>query len=380
MEFVEGDVSSSSASDDDSQGWNVETVGDVGRQAQSEERSSDSDDSSQPAEEPRTKRKSRSKRRASKRRRSRQQSSSSSSPEVRRKKRTGTGAVVTKLTPYPEYGVYEEVDRLREFLDWVKVVQAAMRFAPRWTEQQKIDYFDITCGRHLTAIIDTNNLRPPPSSSKPFTKLIANVETFFRETSDATLEHQALLDCKQGPTESARDYHLRLMRLTRYRDIAPEFLKKHFITNLHDKAFVNLAVTAGWSLEKTVKAAARSEAVKAMAAKTAIKAQQGSSEVAAVSLENKARPGGIQRSRPSNQDPRGPANARPRGPCPNCGLSNHRTGVCPAIGKTCINCGTTGHFKAACRQPPKAQEGSRRPSWKKADRSKQVNAVAKPSG
>lgn len=40
--------------------------------------------------------------------------------------------------------------------------------------------------------------------------------------------------------------------------------------------------------------------------------------------------------------------------CGKCGRRQHESGgVCPALGKNCLNCGKENHFSAVCNLPPK---------------------------
>ena len=224
-----------------------------------------------------------------------------------------------------------------------------MRFAPDWDENRKIDYFGITCGRILSAITKTHDLTPVDSDT-PFADMIKNIDKHFKGQSDPALDHQALLRCKQEATESAQDFLIRLSQLTRHKNVDKDFMRTHFVLNLRDKELTNLAVTAGWSLAETVKAAARKETLKLTSGKDQ---QIEAREVAAVGFSREpkrtftaTRQASIGRSGDSEK-------------CARCGIKRHRSGVCPAKGKSCMNCNEIGHFSVMCRKP-QVQRGQRR--------------------
>ena len=267
-------------------------------------------------------------------------------------RRSPSAPATMKLAPYPEFGSYPEADRLREFRDYIEVVDAAMEFAPDWDEDKKASYFRITCGRVLTSIINAHKLRPE-NSPRPYRELIENIDNHFTSTSDPALDHQAMTNCTQQPGEAARDFFQRLEQLVRHRNIRSQDIRTHFILSLRDQAFSKNAVMQGWTLEQIIAAAARSEAWRPS---TALRTgDPGQGEVAAISTMRGARSDsstGHRFSNPSSAASGG--NGRRR--CPSCGIMEHRSGSCPAKGKECMNCGGLGHFAIVCDKPQKNQK------------------------
>ena len=271
----------------------------------------------------------------------------------------------SKLPPIPEFGCHRPSDQLAEFRDWMKLVRAALRFAPDWDDHTTADWFEIVCGKNLRLVISAFQLEPIATET-PFSALIENLENHFKSITDPALEHQALQSCTQGTTESAADFFVKLSQLTRYMGKSESEIRTHFVMNLRDKNFRNLAVTNDWNLRATVAAATRNESMMGSVSHPA----QG--EIAAVTIH---RP--TDRHRPPNRYRTDDSNARTpmkrqsapthgytrTGPdrqgdrqCKDCGITRHRTNVCPAIGKQCSICKKPNHFAAVC---PDAQRRDR---------------------
>ena len=139
-------------------------------------------------------------------------------------------------------------------------------------------------------------------------------------------------------------------------------IRTHFVMNLRDKNFRNLAVTNDWNLKATVAAATRNESMMASTASPA-------TEIAAVSAQrpvDRFRPENRHRSenryRPNDSNAHAPAKREfapyrnstrnsdrtTENRCKDCGIARHRTNVCPAIGKECSVCKKQNHFAAVC--------------------------------
>ena len=278
---------------------------------------------------------------------------------------TGKISTASKLPTIPEFGSFTPTSQLGEFRDWIKLVRSALRFAPDWSEQTTVDWFDIICGKSLRVIISSFHLEPT-DIEKPFSDLVKKLDDHFCSVTDPSLDHQALAKCKQEPGETANDFYVRLAQLVRHMRTDPEHIRTHYMLNLRDGEFRNLAITNRWSLLETVAAATRNESLRATSQPQPSTSALGTGEVAAVSEHRNRHPtrASDNRSR-SNRGPANQSTPRPiptrgnpveyRNPlaCRDCGISSHRTGTCPAKGKQCINCGKWGHFRSVCPEPMK---------------------------
>jgi hypothetical protein len=164
-----------------------------------------------------------------------------------------------RVPQIPEFGNYPPVEQFREWMEYLELVDATTALAPGWDEAETAAYFKIICGANLRRMISAYGLAPE-RTSRPFTRLIENITSFLKSLSDPVLEQQELQQCRQREGESASDYYVRLVQLVRHRPVDGEFLRMHYISNLRDTSFKNLAITAGWNMVETVAAATRSEA------------------------------------------------------------------------------------------------------------------------
>jgi hypothetical protein len=254
-----------------------------------------------------------------------------------------------KIPTFEGFGTFPNGERLREFRDWMEKVNAAMSFAPHFTERQKYDRFIVYCGQSLSDIITTYGLKPPMESERPFSELIENIDAHFVVFFDPALDHQALLNCRQRADESAEAFYMRLTKLTRYRIVDENLIRSHFLTNLRDQEFANLAITSQWPIQVCVQAAARSEASNKFFGKN--RERPEAHEVAAVTKKGgwKPRPEG-QAGRSATKPPQRLDNNGNQ--CRDCGVFGpHRNGTCPAkvAGRTCSKCSKPGHFARMCR-------------------------------
>lgn len=216
----------------------------------------------------------------------------------------------------------------------------------------KADYFRIKCGRPLTNTILTHDLMPVDSENE-FTDLIANITRYLKSKTDASLDHQALVTCVQRENETVETYLVRLKQLIRYKDVEPSFLAKQFPHGLRDKKFKEDAITHGWDIRTIVEAANRRETYKALEAEGNKHRLTSPQEVAAVENQQRKHRKFVRPQQREGADKyrRSGSPAKPTGSgCPNCGIMNHRSGVCPAKGKNCLGCGGVGHFRAVCRK------------------------------
>ena len=279
----------------------------------------------------------------------------------------------SRIPAVPEFGVYQPMEQLGRFRDWLGLVRSALVFVSDWNEEHRAAWFRIICGQTLRDIIVNYRLQPS-NETQTFTSLIARIEEHFASMVDAAIEEQNFAACVQEENESVAHYFERLSHLTRHSNRPEETIRLHFITHMKDNYLMNLAITLGWSITKTVESASRHEALNKAAARAltsrAVAAEanrvdsQGelSSSVSAVSGPKRARRSrpftpsrGLQQPRASTSDQHGsrPSSGNlngpsPGNPCRKCGFTFHKSQTCPAEGRQCNNCSETGHFTSVC--------------------------------
>lgn len=270
----------------------------------------------------------------------------------------------SKLPAIKEFGSYPPTLQYGKFLAWIDIVKTTLTFASDWDESVKANWFKVVCGETLTKVISSHKL-VGKDPSKPFSSLVEALVAHFHGYVDAALNQRAFDACRQEPGETASDYFIRLSQLAIHMSVDEERLKAHYVNNLYDKEFGNLAITSGWDLNQIVSAATRKETIKA-------EKVVGSSEglVAAVDQNFTSKRFGSREKEGSNHgflnrrsyDQRNTGRTQGR-KCQDCGIVNHRNGVCPARGKDCKICKRIGHFAVVC--PNKNQGASTNPERKR---------------
>lgn len=285
----------------------------------------------------------------------------------RKKKKSVPLTSVSKLPSVPAFGSFQPTAQFGAFNDYMKLIRSALRFAPDWDEGTAADWFDITCGANLRTIISAYDLAPALTSKERLTQLIESLTGHFKSLTDPTLECRAMEDCKQEAGESTNDFFVRLAQLTKYMDVSQARLKTHFVMSLRDEGLKDSAITNDWNLKEIVAAATRRETAKI--GRKEIAPTSTGNEVAAVKAVSRGQassdrfghrqPGPFQardgthrpsgKEHPRDQRARPPQDKKPG--CPKCGIFKHNSDVCPATGKTCMNCGELGHFVKVCTKP-----------------------------
>lgn len=257
----------------------------------------------------------------------------------------------SRLPPLSEFGTFPPTVQFGKFRDWMKLVHAALGFAPDWDEKTKANWFSIVCGPNIRTIVSSYKLESA-SADKPFTDLVAKLDEHFSRLTDPTLEYRAMGDCKQESGESANDFFIRLTQLTRYMNVDNDKLRTHFIANIRDERLRFLAIANSWSMQELVAAATRNET---WAATEGIgNRDPPQSSIAAVTRY----PDRPNQSRPRDSAHR-TASGRPHrqygqpggSRCPKCGIKQHKGDRCPAFGRSCLKCGQVGHFAIVCKNP-----------------------------
>lgn len=294
------------------------------------------------------------------------------------KSSAGTGekwSNASRLPSVPEFGTYPGIEQYGQFREWMRLVNAGLRFVPDWTEEHQAAWFEIIMGQELRTIILAYQI-VPPDDTRPFSSLVAALFRHFIALVDPAISMQRFQQCKQEPGETTAAFFVRLMQTTRHTSLGADMLRTHFLLNLRDDSVRQQAIMDDWSMKRTVEAATRREALEVSRQRN----EPATSAVNAVETASAPRERAPRRSggRPDRaREAKKPRFSGNRGagesskasaakPCPNCGFNKHRFKTCPAMGKRCMRCDKVGHFAVMC---PSAGTG------KKPEHKEKVNQV-----
>ncbi|XP_062713419.1 uncharacterized protein LOC134290321 [Aedes albopictus] len=241
----------------------------------------------------------------------------------------------------------------------------------------------LSLGKELQSIVKAANLRPSLTDPQCYSIFVKNIETHLRSMTDTTAEHQAFLKMKQGKDESTVTFHARLIRgvkLCGYNaDDESRFVRAQLLEGLRNKELAKAARTYGYDTNFIVQSATREEVYEEETAERTVDAnileigrRSGVGRKRINTHQQFGNPATKQRRTNSDFMRNGPwrperprqagnstqqARDGQRSPrtqdrntrCPRCNNLFHRNPQCPALTRTCDNCGKRGHFAVACR-------------------------------
>lgn len=221
----------------------------------------------------------------------------------------------------------------------------------------------LSMGNSLQGIVNAAKLRPSLKKPTCYTTFVTNIQNYLCSMTDTAAEHEAFSRMRQENGESAISFHARLMckvRSCKYSaDDEDRFVRSQLLSGLRNRELVKQAKTYGYITNFIVQSATRDEAF----ATETRQQEEPTLEPTAFEVRSTRRqppmfhgkrkytnmrggpPAKLHRSGEVNQRSQG----RPS-PCQRCGLLRHRNGVCPALSRSCDECGKRGHFAAVCRQ------------------------------
>lgn len=292
--------------------------------------------------------------------------------------RQGQLSKTFKPNPFPPN--LPQPKQLAAWFDWKKQFELSMCLAGKLSQQEKASCLYLCIGDEMREVISTHEMMPSGSdvgeNFQHCDKLIEKLDGYFSGAADDTFDLNTFFAIKQEQDETAQKFETRVLRQARVCDLQYDtrIIRAAYVKGMKDDQTRKLANANNWEMAQIVKAAARSEAYAGETAVTdpwkAIVPKR--EEVCAVESSTKAfQPKGDQRfqryQRPGAGDrpktfggqgrfsnrftPRVSSSARaiPSRNCNKCGLSTHKFGTCPAIGKNCIRCGKEGHFQFVCQ-------------------------------
>lgn len=285
-----------------------------------------------------------------------------------------------KPTPFPT-GIAQS-QRMSAWIDWRKQFKISISLAGSLTQKQKASLLFMSIGAEMQSIITAKNLMLEIDETEAnfahYDHLMTKLNEYFRDTTDATVDLETFSTMKQDVKETARDFEVRLMRQAAVCGLkdSVDLVKNQYIRGMQNRELSKRAFVESWKLQDLVAAAARDEAMTMASGGFdpwgGVKKQEAEPvEVAAVSEAIRRRANDAPRYR--SRDPRltqgryaRPFNDRrsrsahdDRGKCQACGLREHRYKVCPAVGKPCNKCGSTGHFARVCKREVNSIHNSR---------------------
>lgn len=240
----------------------------------------------------------------------------------------------------------------------------------------------LSLGQELQAIIKASNLRPSLSDPNCYTIFVKNIENHLRSMTDTAAEHRAFLKMKQGKDESTVAFHARLIRNVKLCGYSTSdqsrFVRAQLLDGLRNKELVKAARIYGYDINFIVQSSTRDEAYEAETNEPTIETdilaidrkfgtsrkrmhdrlesgypivkQSRTNSNVMQALEN--RPGSSGWRSSYGQQTGNRLNSQTKGRrtrCARCNNFFHRNPQCPALSRTCDNCGKRGHFAVACR-------------------------------
>lgn len=285
------------------------------------------------------------------------------------------------IKPYPS-GVRPN-KMWAEWYDFIEDFEVAVSMHNTNDPVYKMKLLYLSLGKELQSIVKAANLRPSLTDPQCYSIFVKNIETHLRSMTDTTAEHQAFLKMKQGKDESTVTFHARLIRgvkLCGYNaDDESRFVRAQLLEGLRNKELAKAARTYGYDTNFIVQSATREEVYEEETAERTVDAnileigrrsgvgrkrinthQQFDNPATKQRRTNsdfmrngpwrpeRSRQAGnsTQQARDGQRSPRTQdRNTR----CPRCNNLFHRNPQCPALTRTCDNCGKRGHFAVACR-------------------------------
>jgi hypothetical protein len=251
----------------------------------------------------------------------------------------------------PEFGNFEQSERRAEFRKWLLIVKQTMEFARNWDKRTGAAWLSLVSGPNLRRLIDIYNITTN-DEDRPFSGLLEAIDRKFDQMTDATVEYRRLIAFKQAEGQSVTSFFEQYMEMVKGMDLSEREIRTYFVLKLRDEKLKEHAAAFDLEPEAIVMASMRKELLS--------EATTSSNTPAVVATIAASQEGEVQavvrsrRSHPYAGRPRKPqrSNAlqgRFLKPCHKCGLRSHRTGTCPADGKSCLTCGELGHFAKVCK-------------------------------
>lgn len=250
-----------------------------------------------------------------------------------------------KIDPFPQEILIEE--KYGVWLDYKAKLKIQLESCQAAGQRKLAAHVYGGIGRELTEIVNMRGLLPEVGdvdvSFQFFDNMISGLDDYFKSLSDTAMNVNHLHNMQQKAGELASVFALRLQRQAKVCSVdAEEVVRSLFLKGMLDKTIAGEAYRQGWTLDVTVHAASREEAMAKRAPSFA--------EVAVVSAV-----GGRTGMKRKFDPPKWTAAKKPKvekegKPCAACGFPSHKDGFCKAGDKKCYKCGAQGHFARMCNK------------------------------
>lgn len=216
----------------------------------------------------------------------------------------------------------------------------------------------LSVGEEMQAIIRAARLRPNLDGADCYERFVSNIDSYLKSMTDASAEHEAFSNMRQGMDESVMGFHARLVekvRLCGYsRSDQERFVRAQLIKGMSNQVLAKSARTYGHDVNLIVQSATREEAFDREAGpshRAGVFALRGSHYSQREPASKRVRPNPNERHT-SKSKTVGSGTIHPPGRrdrCSRCYYPTHRGETCPALSRKCNKCGMQGHFAATCR-------------------------------
>lgn len=264
-----------------------------------------------------------------------------------------------KVEPFPKN--VKPTEQFQEWNYWIANFEMAIEKAGITDQRSKAIDLSLHIGEEIRRIIVAKDMMPRESQVESgfafYDELIEHLEDHFRNLTDETVDVATFNAMKQGETETALEFELRLSLLAkRMRETNTAMIRTRYIEGLRDKELRERAFIDGIALKEVVKMATRKEAINADRGK--VFSPWGNDgqmplSVATISNENRysrnvSSKNNDFRARGQGRNYRAEQNRNDTDRCDKCGVREHRSNRCPAENATCFGCQEVGHFRHMC--------------------------------
>lgn len=259
--------------------------------------------------------------------------------------------------PAPFQYDIKQSEKYERWLKWKTTFDIALSICDGVpSDRQKTGLLYTYVGDDVRDIIGMLSL-PPMHNGRPcregeYTELSKGLNRYFRTLVDATTDYARFTARKQLPNESVHQFAIKLRDLGLRVEVAHESIgfRHQFMSGLANRTLAKKATEEGLSIGGVIQQAGRMEqAAEAESNRQWAEPSFHQATVAAMSAKKEWTKSQPSRGSKRSFSGRDASSSRKQKQCGKCARRPHEEGqTCPAVGKSCLNCGGENHFAAVC--------------------------------